>query len=199
MTMEPMLDVTPFTLSDQLVADDLLPGPIIVEILSISVEETSDKPVIIEIDSIHPPWKPCKTSRRLMMHGWGRNMFKWVGKSVELYRDPTVTYGTEEVGGVQIGRMSHMSEPLVVKLIVGRNNKKRLFRIPVLELEPPPSTEDVLKRIGLTVDAVDAWRAGKGKGPIGGLSDDEEAAFVGWFAANTKAVEEARALMVPAE
>jgi hypothetical protein len=133
-----MMDVTPYTFSEQLIADDIRSGPIIVKILSITEEPKSDKPVIIEIDGIYPPWRPCKTSRRLMMHGWGKNMFHWIGKSAKLYRDPDVTYGTEKVGGIQIERLSHMTEALRVRLIVGQHNRKRLFEIPVLQLESTP-------------------------------------------------------------
>lgn len=92
--------------SDQLNADDLIAGPLIVTVKEVIAGETPEQPVQIVIDG-HRPYRPCKSMRRVLVMLWGANPSKWIGRSMRLYMDSTVKFGGQAVGGI---RISHMSD-----------------------------------------------------------------------------------------
>lgn len=94
--------------SDQLNADDMIAGPRTITIRDIKVNAGSEQPVSIYFEGDNgKPWKPCKSMSRLMVSAWGADASKYKGRSLTLYRDPTVKWGGMEVGGI---RVSHMSD-----------------------------------------------------------------------------------------
>lgn len=153
-------DVTPFLTakSDQLNADDLVGGPITVRVISARITGGTEQPVTVEIDGGHRPWKPCKTTMRVLAALWGSAPSAWVGRTIRLYRDPTVKYGGVEVGGIRISGMSHIDGPKKITLAASKKSKVE-HRIDVLRAEqpkpravpqdnaPPPSVDDYLTSI----------------------------------------------------
>lgn len=153
-------DVTPFLTakSDQLNADDLVGGPITVRVISARITGGTEQPVTVEIDGGHRPWKPCKTTMRVLAALWGSAPSAWVGRTIRLYRDPTVKYGGVEVGGIRISGMSHIDGPKKITLAASKKSKVE-HRIDVLRSEqpkprtapqdgaPPPSVDDYLTSI----------------------------------------------------
>jgi hypothetical protein len=102
--------------SDQLNADDLISGPITVKVTGIK-QGSADQPVIVQIDGGHQPFKPCKTMRRILIHAWSDRAQEWIGKTLTLYREPTVKWAGEQTGGIRISAMSDIgTEPITVKL-----------------------------------------------------------------------------------
>ena len=153
-------DVTPFLTakSDQLNADDLVGGPITVRVISARITGGTEQPVTVEIDGGHRPWKPCKTTMRVLAALWGSAPSAWVGRTIRLYRDPTVKYGGVEVGGIRISGMSHIDGPKKITLAASKKSKVE-HRIDVLRAEqpkpravpqddaPPPNRADYLTSI----------------------------------------------------
>ena len=121
--------------SDQLNADDLVAGPIVVRITNVRVTGGDQQPVTVELDGGHRPWKPCKTTMRVLAALWGPRAGEWVGRSVRLYRDPSVRYGGVEVGGIRISGMSHIDKPKVLTLSSSKKTKTE-YRIEVLRDTP---------------------------------------------------------------
>ena len=153
-------DVTPFLTakSDQLNADDLVGGPITVRVVSARITGGTEQPVTVEIDGGHRPWKPCKTTMRVLAALWGSAPSAWVGRMIRLYRDPTVKYGGVEVGGIRISGMSHIDGPKKITLAASKKSKVE-HRIDVLKVDqpkpravpqddaPPPNRADYLTSI----------------------------------------------------
>lgn len=153
-------DVTPFLTakSDQLNADDLVGGPITVRVVSARITGGTEQPVTVEIDGGHRPWKPCKTTMRVLAALWGSAPSAWAGRMIRLYRDPTVKYGGVEVGGIRISGMSHIDGPKKITLAASKKSKVE-HRIDVLRAEqpkpravpqddaPPPNRADYLTSI----------------------------------------------------
>lgn len=117
--------------SDQLNADDLLAGPITVTVTGVD-KVAGEQPVVVAISGGYRPWKPCKTMRRLLVHAWGAEASAWVGRGLRLYRDPTVRFGGDDVGGIRIEAMTHIAKPISVNLTSTRG-KKSLHRVDVLK------------------------------------------------------------------
>ena len=121
--------------SDQLNADDLIGGPIVVRIEDVARGD-EDQPVVIRISGNHQPWKPSKTARRCLATCWGPHARTWIGRSVELYRDPEVMFGGVKVGGIRVKAASGIDKPVTVMLASTRG-KKAAHRIDVLRAEQP--------------------------------------------------------------
>lgn len=125
--------------SDQLNSDSLLSGPMTIKITGVSADtSSSEQPIIIRYENDKgQPWKPCKSMRRLLVAIWGANGNEYVGRSVTLYRDPTVKWGGLEVGGIRISHMSHIDKPVTIALTATRGNKKPVTVSPLVVQDKP--------------------------------------------------------------
>ena len=118
--------------SDQLNADDLLTGPIVVKIEDVT-EGPKDQPVIIKIRGVKPyqPWKPCKSMRRVLILLWGADATKWIGRYIKLYCDPNVRWAGSKVGGIRICAAS-IPAAIEFPLTVSRGKKELVKIIPLV-------------------------------------------------------------------
>lgn len=113
--------------SDQLNADDLIAGPRVLKITGARIaKDDRQVKIIINYEGDNgKPWKPCKTMGRAMVMAWAiTDEAQLIGKSVRVYRDPTVRFGDQgEIGGIRISHMSHIEKPVNVKLTVSQGKK----------------------------------------------------------------------------
>ncbi len=110
--------------SDILNADDLMGRNITIKITNVS-QVAGDQPIAINYDGDNgKPFMPCKSMRRVLVHAWGADGKKYVGKSLTLYRDDKVKFGGMEVGGVRISHMSDIPSSITMALTATRANKK---------------------------------------------------------------------------
>jgi hypothetical protein len=122
--------------TDQLNADDLLTGPIVERIVRVTTKKAKEQTVSVHLEG-RLPWKPSKGMLRILVEAWGLDSSKWIGQHVKLFREPTVEYGSSEIGGIQIAAMTN---------IKGRTRfiltKKRGVKVPffVDELKAPSAT-----------------------------------------------------------
>lgn len=122
--------------SDQLNAVDLVGGPMTIVITRADVKKGQEQPVTVHFEGDEgKPWKPSKTASRIMAALWGPNSDTYAGRSLTLFRDPTVQWGGKEVGGILISHMSHIGETQELNLIVRRGVMK-LHRIEPLAGAP---------------------------------------------------------------
>jgi len=110
--------------SDQLNADDLLTGPR--DVTFTGFKKTGGKsdvqPVSLSFEGDDGrPYKPCKSMRRVLVGLWGDQGRNYIGKTVRLYTDPSVTFGKVKVGGIRISHASGLSGPFEIVLTVSRS------------------------------------------------------------------------------
>jgi len=112
--------------SDQLNADDLLAGPRTIRITRVTADPGSaEQPVSVYFEGDNSkPWKPCKSMRRVLIACWGADASVFAGRGVTLYRDPTVTWGGLEVGGIRISHLSHIDAPVTLALTATKKARK---------------------------------------------------------------------------
>lgn len=112
--------------SDQMNSDDLISGPMTIRIVKVSADNgSSEQPILVHYEGDEgKPWKPCKSMRRVMVAIWGADGSKYPGRSMTLYRDPTVKWGGLEVGGIRISHMSHMDGPVTMALTATKQSRK---------------------------------------------------------------------------
>lgn len=112
--------------SDQLNSDDLISGPITIRITKVSANPSSaEQPISVYFEGDQgKPYKPCKSMRRVLVNTWGSDGSRYVGRSMMLYRDPSVRFGGLEVGGTRISHMSDIEKPITMALTASRANRK---------------------------------------------------------------------------
>jgi len=196
-------DVTPYLVarSDQLNADDLIAGPITVQITGAKVPG-GEQPVWLSLHGGHMPWKPCKTMLRLLVAAWDTpDAGQWIGRWVRLYRDPSVSSpdGTKNVGGIRVSALSHIDGPRSFTLTEKRG-KNRAWRVeailqPSSDGAPTADLAAFLGEVGLTEADVDRWRATEHKPPVADLSSKQRAVFAAWLAASPDRLSPIRALI----
>jgi hypothetical protein len=122
--------------SDQLNSEQLLGGPMIITVSDVRAGGGEDQPVSIfyEADPGRP-YKPCKTMRKVLILAWGPDGTQWIGKSMELYCEPSVKFGGEVVGGIRISRLSDIPKEIKVSLTATKG-RKSMHEIGLLKSSP---------------------------------------------------------------
>jgi hypothetical protein len=128
--------------SSQLNADEFFNN--ITKIITVRkvVKSEGDQPTAIFFDGDdNKPYKPCLTMRRALMECWGNESDNYLGKSIELYRDSSVTWGGDAVGGIRIKAVSHIDKP-ITKYYALNNKKKIVITIGVLTIKAIAPSEN---------------------------------------------------------
>ena len=129
--------------SDQLNADDLIAGPRTITITKVVKKNDVKQPVWISFEGDDgKPWKPCLSTRRVLVKLWGSESDAYIGRSVTLYSDPSVTYGGSEVGGIRISHMTDIGDGEGV-LLTSKRGKRELCRIKRLETPQAKPAGDI--------------------------------------------------------
>ena len=136
--------------SDQVNADDLMTGPRTFTIAEVRAGN-EEQPVNIYLAEFPKgrPWKPSKSMRRILVAAWGKDAEQYVGKRLTLFRDPSIRFGKDEVGGIRISHMSDLDRPLKVALTVTRG-KRAPYTVEPLPSDAPaaaPVDEETVARI----------------------------------------------------
>ena len=141
--------------SDQWNADDFIGGPRTFTIAGVKSGTAEQKYDIELVEGQGRSWRPPLTVLRLLIAAWGDEAANWTDKRVTLYRDETVSFGPDAVGGIRVSSMSDLptgNKPFTVKLTTKRG-RRASFSVDPLPAAPPPLppiTDD---------DAVDFARA----------------------------------------
>jgi len=191
--------------SEQLNADDLIGGARIFTISRISRgrpgKAKGSQPMNIAlVEFVRGPWRPCLTMRRVLMELWGPRPTEWAdGARVELYRDASVTFGDDLVGGFRIARMSHLAEAEHLVIVTTARGRRTTYRIGRLAAQSRPTADlaTVLTDAELTEGDIDRWRASDGRPPVATLTDEQRAQLAGWLAADPTRLAPIRALIPP--
>ena len=132
--------------SDQLNAADLTGAPRTVVVRGVRGLDDPEQPIAVDYQGDNDkPYKPCKTMRRLLMACWGMKGQDYVGRSMTLWCDPTVTYqGGIAVGGVRISALSHIDEDMSINLRVSKMVMKAhpVKRLAPAETDKPTADTD---------------------------------------------------------
>ena len=149
--------------SDQLNADDLIGGTMTVTVTSVDIKGGQDQPVSVRFEGDNgKPYKPCKSMCRVMVTVWGADAKQYTGRSMTLYRDPKVTWGGMEVGGIRISHMSHIDKPVTMALTASKS-KRAPYTVHPLVMQTAPSIDPATKSSGdeaasKGVEAYTAWK-----------------------------------------
>lgn len=181
--------------SDQLNSDDLA-QPVTVTITDVR-QGNAEQPVHIVTDVYgdRRPWKPAKTMLRLMASQWGVETTAWHGKRVTIYRDPSVTFGGDTVGGIRIAAMSGINRAFTDTVTIkrGKRSKVTVDKLPDVA---PQQQHDLADRAAKAIAAFDALGTTQADleqhigRPVNEWTPDDLQALMGLYAQkNTPAVD----------
>ena len=122
--------------SDQWNADDFLGGPRTFTIAGVK-EGAAEQKYDIALEGETRAWRPPLGMLRVLMQAWGDESEVWVGRRVTLYRDQTVKFGSDTLGGIRISHLSHIEGPKNYKVTTTRG-KRATFTVQPLKEAPKP-------------------------------------------------------------
>lgn len=160
--------------SDQLNAEDFISGPLTFTIMDVAVNNTPEQPVSIKLAGGFRPWKPCKTMRRVLVLGWGADAEHYIGRSLTLYREPSVKWAGKPEGGIRIAAMSDIPRRIEVMLSEAKG-KRTLQQIDVLHpSDIPPTADDIAiaRRVAVGAKAR-GWTKEQIEAAMGGVKIDD--------------------------
>lgn len=141
--------------SDQWNADDFVGGPRVFTIAGVSVGKAEQKYDIELVEGEGRSWRPPLTMLRLMIAAWGDESSQWKGRRVRLFRDESVRFGSDAVGGIRISHMSHLpgDKTFSAMLTSTRGRRTRVTVEPLPDAAPTaaPASD------GLSTQARQKW------------------------------------------
>ena len=143
--------------SEQINAVDLMGGPQIVTVTE-AFEGSAEQRVVIVTNEFGKgrTFKPSKTVLRVLGAAWGNDTTAWIGRRMELYRDPSVRWAGEEVGGIRIKGLSHIEKPLAFNL---PTSKGKHAKSTVQPLPDVPASRNWLTELATTDGDLDLIKA----------------------------------------
>lgn len=148
--------------SDQWNADDFLGGARTFTIAGAKKGE-AEQPYDILLEGQARSWRPPLGMLRVLMQAWGDESDVWIGRRVTLYRDNTVRFGKEVLGGIRISHMSHIEKPMNFKVTTARGRRETYTVQPLPDVAPEQKQPDLT--IPDDIKATTARMVGEGKLP----------------------------------
>lgn len=149
--------------SDQWNADDFVGGSRVFTVAGVRPGSAEQKYDIDLVEGGGRCWRPPLTVLRLLIAAWGDDASAWAGRRVELFRDESITFGRDAVGGIRVAALSHIDKPLTVALTATRGKRAKHTVQPLTDA--PPTVDiaqvhiDAINATG-TLDAlIAAWNA----------------------------------------
>lgn len=131
--------------SDQINADDLIAGPATYTIREVR-KGAAEQPFDFILEGTDRAYRPSKSMRRVIVNAWGSDTKNYAGRSLTLYREPTIKFGGQTVGGIRISHMSHIDGPCELLAQVARGKREKFTVLPL-------SVVDALRAEWKTADA----------------------------------------------
>jgi hypothetical protein len=127
--------------SDQINADDLIAGPITYTIREV-IQGVAESPFDFKLVETERAYRPSKTMRRVIVNAWGPEAANYAGRRLTLYREPTIKFGGQTVGGIRISALSHIDKRLEVMLQTTRGKREKFTVDPLPDAPAPAASVD---------------------------------------------------------
>lgn len=143
--------------SDQYNAEDFIGGARVFTVDHVR-PGTAEQKYDIVLQGEQRVWRPPLTVLRTLMACWGDDSTVWQGRQVELYTDPSVSFGKDRVGGIRIKALSHLEKPQTVMVTEARGRRKKITVEP-LQVAPPTDWQALITGANGDQDTLrDLWQ-----------------------------------------
>lgn len=147
--------------TDQWNADDFVAGPRIFTIAEVKKGKAEQQYDIELVEGEGKVWRPPVQVLMLLVAAWGDDSVAWRGRRVKLYRDESIRFGPDQVGGIRVSHMTHLpnDEPFKTKVTATRGKRMSV------SAEPLPTDAPAATSAGndLTAAKQRVWQAHKDK------------------------------------
>jgi len=155
--------VAPKRNTDQWNADDFAVASRVFTIAGVR-DGTKEGPYDIDLlEGEGKCWRPPNTVIQLLNDVWGtEDSDDFIGRRVELYRDPTVKFGRDVPGGIRLRAVSHIAQATTVLIQTTRGKREKFTVQPLPTAAPQPtdtSGRDWVAELKLAGDHLDAIKA----------------------------------------
>lgn len=117
--------------SDQWNADDLIAGPVTVTISEV-IEGKAEHPFDFKlVETPGRAYRPSKTCRRIIVAAWGSDTKAYAGRRLTLYREASIMFGGQRVGGIRVSAMSDIDGPVTVQAQTTRGKRETFIVKPL--------------------------------------------------------------------
>ena len=147
--------------SDQWNADDFVGGARTFTVAKVVVGAAEQKYDIV-LEGSDRVWRPPLTVLRILMNAWGDEADRWIGRRATLYRDDSIRFGKDLVGGIRVSHLSNIDKALQVSLSEKRGSRKTHTIQPLVErdwlaeLKLADTNSDAIKALGIAARAAGA-------------------------------------------
>jgi len=119
--------------SDQLNVDDMVTGPMMIQVEGVTLTNDPKQSVhIYYYGCENKPFKPCLTVRRILIALWGLDGNQWANRWMNLYIDASVSFGKQKnIGGIRVDAVSHITSTATISLTVRRGMKQHFTIKPI--------------------------------------------------------------------
>ncbi len=121
--------------SDQINSDDLVAGPITYTVREV-IQGKAEQPFDFLLVETDRAYRPSKTMRRLIVAAWGPDAKVYAGRRLTLYREPSIMFGGQKVGGIRISHMSDIPKRVEEKFQTTRGKRETFTVDPLPDLSP---------------------------------------------------------------
>lgn len=118
--------------SDQINAADLVGISRTITVKEVRIKAGEDQPVTIMIEGDKKAFRPCKGVRRLLVRVWGPDANNYIGQSLTIFCDPTVTWAGKPEGGIRVSHMTGLEEEIVEYMRTSREKTKPYKILPLV-------------------------------------------------------------------
>ena len=140
--------------SDQINADDLVSGPATYTIREV-VQGKAEAPFDFLLVETDRAYRPSKTMRRVIVNAWGPEASQYAGRRLTVYREPSIMFGGQRVGGIRVSHMSHIDKPteVMVQTTRGKRETFKVLPLPDAPTQQPSPLNALLAEIKQAADA----------------------------------------------
>jgi len=138
--------------SDQINGDDLMTGPVTVTIDRVSAGSAEQPVDVFLVEFPKRAFRPSKSMRRVLVAAYGPDTSAYTGKRMTLYREPSIRFGANEVGGIRISHLSGIDKSIKLALTVSRGKKEPFTVAPLSNIADKTSDKTVDKKTGEITD-----------------------------------------------
>lgn len=141
--------------SDQINADDLIASPVTYTIREV-ITGVAESPFDFKLVETDRAYRPSKTMRRVIVNAWGPEAANYAGRRLTLYREPSIKFGKDIVGGIRISHMSHIDGPVELMAQTTRGKREKFVVDPLPDVAPQPDAQIAERIANLRAEWLDA-------------------------------------------